>query len=81
MFENAATGEVDWHIANGTPSHVMDSWMNSPGHRANILDPNAKAIAIGCYVGEDGGVYWVQNFTNNAEDMVDPLTSNPLLGK
>ena len=80
-FENAATGEVDWHIANGTPSHVMDSWMNSPGHRANILDPNAKAIAIGCYVGEDGGVYWVQNFTNNAEDMVDPLTSNTLLGK
>ena len=27
---------------------VMDSWMNSPGHRANILDGNLSSVGIGC---------------------------------
>lgn len=80
-YRNTATGELDWHIMNGAPIDVVNSWMISPGHRANILYPDAKAVAIGCYVGDDGSVYWVQNFTNNDLDMIDPLTSNPLLEK
>lgn len=42
------------------PDWVMNSWMNSSGHRANILDPDFTTIGIGCvYVGE-AGPYWVQ---------------------
>ena len=40
-----------------TPEAVLDGWMNSPGHRANIL--NCALVEIG--VGYDR-VYWTQNF-------------------
>ncbi len=52
------------NIAYGqrTPKEVMDGWMNSSGHRANILNANYKNIGIGYY--ENNGVkYWVQLFT------------------
>ena len=37
------------NIAKGqrTPADVMESWMNSPGHRSNILNCSAKAIGVG----------------------------------
>ena len=38
-------------------SSFIDMWMNSPGHRANILDPNMTSIGIGVY-----GKYAVQLF-------------------
>jgi len=40
-----------------TPEKVMSDWMNSPGHRANILSKNVRTLGVG-YV--DG--YWVQDF-------------------
>lgn len=52
------------NIAYGqrTPEEVMDAWMNSSGHRANILNSNYTNIGIGYY--EANGVkYWVQLFT------------------
>lgn len=54
-----AAGE---NIAKGfrTPESVVDAWMNSEGHRANILSPKFSRIGIG-YVA-DGG-YWTQMFT------------------
>lgn len=55
-----AAGE---NIAKGQPSSesVMNSWMNSAGHRENILNSNYSAIAVGCY--KSGGTYyWVQLF-------------------
>jgi uncharacterized protein YkwD len=47
------------NIARGqqTPEAVVNAWMNSSGHRANLL--NSKYADIG--VGYDDG-YWVQNF-------------------
>lgn len=42
-------------------SDVMNRWMNSEGHKANILYGNFKSIGIGCF--KNGNVYyWVQNF-------------------
>ena len=44
---------------------VMDGWMNSPGHRQNILDPNVSELGVGCAVGdrkECPYVYVTQNF-------------------
>ncbi|MGW1958053.1 sigma-70 family RNA polymerase sigma factor [Streptomyces sp. NPDC001920] len=51
------------NIAQGqqTPEAVMDSWMNSPGHRANILNCSFKDIGIGIHSGP-GGPWWTQKF-------------------
>jgi RNA polymerase sigma factor (sigma-70 family) len=51
------------NIAQGqqTPEAVMDSWMNSPGHRANILNCSFKDIGVGIHTGS-GGPWWTQNF-------------------
>lgn len=51
------------NIAYGqrSPEEVMNGWMNSPGHRANILSPNVEYIGIG--VAQRNGVYyWTQFF-------------------
>lgn len=49
------------NIAKGysTPQAVVDRWMNSSGHRANILNANYTHIGVG-YV--SGGSYWTQMF-------------------
>ena len=44
-----------------SPKQVMSSWMNSSGHRANILSAEYKSIGIGC-VRINGSYYWVQCF-------------------
>ncbi|MEU4780029.1 CAP domain-containing protein [Micromonospora sp. NPDC023633] len=43
-----------------TPAAVMDAWMNSPGHRANIL--NCAFTEIGVGVASSNGPYWTQIF-------------------
>ena len=50
--ENIAMGQR-------TPKEVVNAWMNSPGHRANILNASYKKIGVG-YV--TGGSYWTQMF-------------------
>ncbi len=47
------------NIAKGqrTPQEVMKSWMNSSGHRKNIMSANFTKIGVGYYNGE-----WVQEF-------------------
>ncbi|WP_328311949.1 sigma-70 family RNA polymerase sigma factor [Streptomyces sp. NBC_00442] len=52
--ENIARGQAD-------AAAVMDSWMNSPGHRANILNCGFKEIGIGVHYGS-GGPWWTQDF-------------------
>lgn len=48
------------NIAKGqkTPEEVMKAWMNSEGHRQNIMNPNYTSIGVAYYNGE-----WVQEFT------------------
>lgn len=50
--ENIAMGQR-------TPEEVVNAWMNSEGHRRNILDPNFTYIGVG-YVSQ--GNYWTQDF-------------------
>ncbi|WP_446674095.1 stalk domain-containing protein [Paenibacillus sp. 598K] len=54
-------GYAGENIAKGqrTPQEVVDAWMNSPGHRANILSDNFTTIGVGYYNG-----HWVQMFTD-----------------
>ncbi|MGN0498476.1 MAG: leucine-rich repeat protein [Acutalibacteraceae bacterium] len=54
LGENIAAGQ-------STPAAVMNSWMNSAGHRANILSADFNGIGVACY--ESGGMlYWTQVF-------------------
>jgi uncharacterized protein YkwD len=51
------------NIAMGYPTAqaVVTGWMNSPGHRANILNCKLKAVGIGVEYGS-GGPWWTQDF-------------------
>lgn len=51
------------NIAEGqpTPASVMDAWMHSAGHRANILNCDYKAIGVGVWKG-GGAPIWTQDF-------------------
>ena len=52
--ENIAYGQPD-------PAAVMDAWMNSAGHRANILDCSLTRLGVGVAEGS-GGPWWTQLF-------------------
>lgn len=56
------------NIASGqrTPEAVVKAWMNSPGHRANILSPKYGKIGVGYAYTSRGNYnhYWTQWFTN-----------------
>ena len=56
--ENAAWGSV-------SPEEVVAAWMNSAGHRANILDPEARKMGVGYYYNSSStwGHQWIQIFT------------------
>ncbi|MHC5111063.1 MAG: CAP domain-containing protein [Planctomycetota bacterium] len=45
-----------------TAAEVMDLWMESPAHRAIILDPSWTEMGLGLRNGGDYGLYWVQVF-------------------
>ena len=61
-------GRVGENIAAGqrTPEEVVNTWMNSSGHRANILNANFRKLGVGyVYVpGSMYGHYWVQMFSS-----------------
>lgn len=52
------------NIAYGqrTAKEVMNSWMNSPGHRANILNKSFTEIGVGAAKKANGTLYWTQLF-------------------
>lgn len=54
--ENIAYGQA-------TPEDVVDGWMNSPGHRENILNNTFNKMGVGVYQ-HDGVIYWTQLFTD-----------------
>ncbi|WP_030884298.1 CAP domain-containing protein [Streptomyces sp. NRRL S-1868] len=52
--ENIARGQAN-------AQSVMDSWMKSPGHRANILNCDYRTLGVGAHFAE-GGPWWTQDF-------------------
>jgi uncharacterized protein YkwD len=65
-FDRAAAAGLDAraeNIAYGQPDPVavMDAWMNSSGHRANILDCSLTSLGVGVAEGA-GGPWWTQLF-------------------
>lgn len=47
-----------------TPKHTVLGWMNSPGHRKNILSPTYTHIGIGITKDQYDNIYWVQHFAS-----------------
>ena len=72
-YQYSTTGE---NIAAGQTSaeEVVEGWMNSPGHRANILNPDYTEIGVGYkqLQNDPGSVnydsYWTQVFGNSSEN-------------
>jgi uncharacterized protein YkwD len=70
--ERARAAGYDWrnigeNVAEGQFSvdEVMDTWLHSPGHRGNLLDPEFKELGVGLALGRSRGTYravWVQAF-------------------
>lgn len=60
--ENIAFGQVKQQ--NPNPKSVMKDWMNSGGHKANILSKNYSYIGVGCFETSTGHLYWTQSFCN-----------------
>ncbi|MFB4265093.1 CAP domain-containing protein [Nonomuraea sp. GTA35] len=60
------TGGSGWaeNIAKGqrTPAQVMQSWMTSSGHRANIMNCKYNLIGVGVAKDASGTPYWTQDF-------------------
>jgi hypothetical protein len=67
--ENLALGDFD------SNAHVMDGWMNSPGHRANILNTHYSEIGVAAIMGKwEGREVWfaVQEFGTPPPDCAKP---------
>lgn len=87
--ENIAAGQ-------STPTAVVDSWMHSDGHRANILNPDYCDIGVGYAAADtaDYPHYWTQDFGRRtgvaacpepavappAEEGSDPIAAPPATG-
>lgn len=55
VAENIAMGQR-------TSAEALQSWMSSPGHRANILNPGYRRIGAAAYIARDGTIFWCQQF-------------------
>ena len=70
--ERVDEADIRWRMvgenlaySNGYVNPVAASihgWMDSPGHRANILEPDFRLTAIGAWIREDGTVYFTEIF-------------------
>ena len=58
--ENIAAGQAD-------PDEVITGWMNSTGHRENILEANYTSVGVGCF-NYKGINFWVQCFSDITAD-------------
>jgi uncharacterized protein YkwD len=58
------TAPVGENIAMGqtTSGEVLNAWMNSSGHRANILNRGYTRIGVAAYMTKSGTIFWCQQF-------------------
>jgi uncharacterized protein YkwD len=47
---------------NSTNKAAVDAWMNSPTHRANIMDGSFVTVGMAIYQTDNGSWYWAQEF-------------------
>lgn len=65
---SGAAENVAWILENGTmtpeqiATSIHEGWMNSPGHRANLLNPDYTHLGVGVAYSAQNGYYLTQNF-------------------
>jgi uncharacterized protein YkwD len=59
-YANPRSENIAWGYRTGAT--VVTAWMQSPGHRANMLDCTAKAVAVGVVYSANGTPYITQDF-------------------
>ena len=64
IFQYSVLGEnIAYNQGYEDPgAFAVEKWMQSPKHRANILSPEFRAMAIGSFIAPDGSVYLTQTF-------------------
>jgi len=72
VSDRAETSGIEWHMIGENIAmlggfsdpidHVVEGWMQSPGHRKNILDPRWKETGIGIFITANGTYYFTQVF-------------------
>ena len=65
--ENIAWGQGDISTARS----IMIAWMNSPGHRENILTPEFSEVGIGIVPGTPGDTSWGATYTTDFGAVID----------
>ncbi len=75
-YTNPGIGE---NIAEGfnTVSSVMDAWMNSAGHRANILGASFTVMGVGVVIDANGDYFWTVDFGSVADAGTVPVGTTP----
>lgn len=61
-FPTHVETEYEWTSMEEVTSSIMRGWMESPGHRANILEPGYTSHALGVVMTEDFQIYITDNF-------------------
>lgn len=64
MRMHHSSDKVAENVASGvaTADDAVVVWLNSPGHRANILNRGYRRIGVAGFIGPNGKAYWVQQF-------------------
>lgn len=53
---------TDWNSEDQIAATTVEGWMQSPGHRKNILNPHWGRVGIGISISSDGKVFFTQDF-------------------
>jgi uncharacterized protein YkwD len=73
--ENIAWGQGDL----ATPRNIMVAWMNSPGHRHNILTGDFTEVGVGIVPGTPGDASWGATYTTDFGNVADDTTEGAVL--
>jgi uncharacterized protein YkwD/alkylated DNA nucleotide flippase Atl1 len=69
-----AENVASWSPGDGrNAASVFALYMNSPGHKANILNPTMRYVGIGSVISSGNVGYNTQNFTNNVDPVAAPV--------
>ena len=81
MAACGVTGSWGENIAAGypTPASVVNGWLDSPGHRANIENPSYVSMGAGAASSASGQLYWAHTFSSTGGGSAPPPPPPPHL--
>ncbi len=75
-YSGSSWGEnIAWGYA--TAQSVVNGWLGSAGHKANIENPGFSSTGVGVAANGSGQLYWTQNFGNDVAGSTPPAPTPP----